>query len=452
MSNFSGRSVAVSVLKKFDAGKGDVGDLLGEVIARCAERGKATDIVYGVVRNRDLIDRLLGQFGDVSKDRVKGELLNVLRVGVYEIVFCPGIEIYAAVNEAVSLGPSNKQRGFVNAVLRNVCRGIEDRCTQAWEDSSKIVPLSINSGCLFKEAVLPAPADGQAAFLSAAFSLPKWLVGQWIEDHGYEPAKEICMGSNRRAGVYLMPNTLKVTAEQLAEKLGEGFEVACDGKMVRSPGGDVASFAGFDEGLFHVQDPTAARAVDELELKGGETVVDLCSAPGGKTVRMAQIMGDEGLIIAADADSVRLEKVRENCSRLGTGCVKIVKMGELGGAVEGLEIDAVLADVPCSNTGVMARRCEVRHRIRESICDELFEVQISILEKAASLVRKGGKICYSTCSIMESENSGVIDAFLNKHPDFEFVTSATTIPKGGYDGEDDYDGGFVGVVRKVRKV
>ena len=202
MSKSSGRGVAVSVLRRFDAGKGDVADLLGVVIGRCDERGKATDIVYGVVRNRDLIDRLLGQFGDVSADRVKGELLNVLRAGVYEIVFCPGIEVYAAVNEAVALGRSQKQRGFVNAVLRNVCRGIEDRCVEGGEDSSKIVPLSVNSGCLFKEPVLPEPADDPAAFLSAAFSLPGWLVAQWVEDHGYEPAKGICFGSNRRAGVH----------------------------------------------------------------------------------------------------------------------------------------------------------------------------------------------------------------------------------------------------------
>ena len=137
MSKFSGRSVAVSVLKGFDGGKGDVSDLLGAVIGRCEERGKATDVVYGVVRNRNLIDSLLSKFGDVSADRVKSELLNVLRVGAYELVFCPGIEVYAAVNEAVSLGRSDKQRGFVNAVLRNICRGIEDRCVETDGDSSK---------------------------------------------------------------------------------------------------------------------------------------------------------------------------------------------------------------------------------------------------------------------------------------------------------------------------
>jgi len=441
---FSGRSVSVSVLRGFDGGKGDVGDLLGAVIRRCDERGKATDIVYGVVRNRDLIDRLLAKFGDVSKERVKGELLNVLRVGVYELVFCPGIEVYAAVNEAVSLGRSQKQRGFVNAVIRNICRGIEDRCVETDGDSSKIVPLSVNSGCLFKEAVLPEPSEDGAAFLSAAFSLPGWLVGQWVDEFGFEKARGICFGSNRRAGVYLMPNTLKVSAAELAEKLGDGFEIVCDGKMVRSPGGDVASFDGFDEGLFSVQDPTAARAVDVLELKGGETVVDLCSAPGGKTVRMAQIMGDKGLIIATDADSGRLEKVRENCGRLGIECVKVVEAEEFDAAVEGMEVDVVLADVPCSNTGVMARRCEVRHRVRASICEELFKVQISIVEKAASMVRPGGKICYSTCSIMRNENSGVLDAFLKRHSDFEYAGSATTLP----DSVDDHDGGYVGVVRK----
>lgn len=449
MSKFSGRQVAVSVLKGFDAGKGDVADLLGAVIGRTEERGKATDIVFGVVRNRCLIDGLLGKFGKVSKERVKGELLNVLRAGVYEIVFCPGIEIYAAVNEAVALGRSEKQKGFVNAVLRNVCRGIENRCVEAWEDSSKIVPVSVGSGCLFKEQILPDSQKNPAAYLSVAFSLPDWLVAQWIEEYGYEPAKGICFGSNRRAGVYLMPNTLKVTAAELAEELGDGFDVVCKGMMVRSPGGDVSSFAGYDEGLFSVQDPTAARAAEILKLTGGETVVDLCSAPGGKTVRMAQIMAGKGIIIASDADNNRLERVRENCQRLGIECVKIVDADELDAAVKDLQVDAVLVDAPCSNSGVMARRCEVRYRIRQESVGDICAIQLSILERAAEMVRKGGKVCYSTCSIINSENDGVVDAFLEKHSDFESVSRATTIPKGGYDGEDDYDGGYVAVVKKL---
>lgn len=454
----SGRAVAVKVLRKFESAKKDSSEVLGEFISQTVERGKATDLVFGVIRNRTIIDSLLEKFGDARSDRVKRELFNILRVGVYELVYCPLVEDYAVVNEAVALagrGTGKKQRGFANAVLRNICRAIESRRVEFTEATERVIPQSRGGGCEFNEAVLPDSQSDPAGYLSAAFSLPGWLVGEWVDEFGFEKALNICFASNRRCGVYLQPNTLKIDAEGLLAKLTqnisgqEDFEVVCDCNMIKATGGgEVSSFAGFDEGLFTVQDPTAAGAVELLEPTAGEVIVDLCSAPGGKTVRMAQLIGDQGQIIATDIDDGRLRRVKENCERLGIGCVEVVSLDMLADKLEGAEVDAVFADVPCSNAGVLARRCEVRHRIKKDFIERLVGKQLELLETAAKLVRKGGRVCYSTCSIMRQENAGVVDMFLAKHDGFEFVVERLTLPCQGGEGEIDFDGGYIAVIRR----
>ena len=453
MSKLSGRGVAVSVLRKFDSGRGDVSDLLKEALIHTGERGKATDLVYGVVRNRNLIDHLLDKFGNINKGRVKGELLNILRIGVYEIVFCPGIEIYAAVNEAVSLGRSGKQRGFLNAVLRNICRAIDNRRLKITEMSDKIIPQNAKTGCMFKEPVLPDPQSHPNKYLSTAFSLPEWLTAEWIDEFGFETAYDVCMASNRKSGVYIQPNTLKITADELIRKFessmdSKDFLAVCDGRMIKVTGKDISSLPGFDEGLFTIQDPTAAAAMEMLDPKEGQTIVDLCAAPGGKTVRLAQLTAGNARIIAADIDAKRLEKVKENCQRLNIKSVETVSLESLDARIQNLKVDAVVADVPCSNTGVMARRCEVRHRITKDKRNQLCKLQTTILEKAAVIIGNEGKICYSTCSILHRENRNIVNSFLKTHLDFKLVEDRLTLAQTASNGRIDCDGGYVAVLER----
>jgi len=452
----SGRLVAVKVLKKFESAKKDASDILTEYISQTAERGKATDIVFGVIRQKVLIDSLLEKFGNVHPERVKPELLNILRVGVYELVYCPSTVDYAIVNEAVALSGRSggkKQRGFANAVLRNICRAIENRAVESFGPDVCIVPQVGDFGCKFKEAVLPDAKSDQVGYLSNAFSLPKWLVREWVDEFGFEKALQVCFASNRRCGVYLQPNTLKIDAGGLLGELNEktsgqeGFELVFDSNMIRAAGGgEVSSFAGYAEGLFTVQDPTAAAAVELFAPVAGEVIVDLCSAPGGKTIRMAQLMGGQGQIYAADIDESRLIRVADNCRRLGIDCVEVVGVDKLDQVLEGVQVDAVLADVPCSNSGVLARRCEVRHRIKKDFIEQLVDKQLELLEKAAGLVSKGGRVCYSTCSIMPQENRAVVDMFLARHGSFEFVCERLTLP-GFTDGKTDFDGGYIAVIK-----
>lgn len=465
----SGRKIAVEVLGRFGflvacpgqdvSGKGGVSDVLHSVLHRTEERGKATDITFGVVRNLGLIDMLIEKIGKIAPGRTDERLRNILRVGVYELVYCPDVADYAIVNEGASLAGKRgggKSSGFVNAVLRNVCRAIEARSIEVdGYDWSRVVPQSEAVGCLLKEPLLCDFYAEPSRYLSEAFSLPGWLVAEWVGEYGFGLAREICFASNRRCGVYLQPNTLKVSAEQLQGELvaegvdAEEVEPVCGGRMLRFQGRrPIASFEAFCKGLFTVQDPTAAKVAGFFEPKTDETIVDLCAAPGGKTVRMAEVMDDAGRIIATDIDSERLSMVRQNCQRLGIKCVEAVELEKLDEAVEEGKADAVLVDVPCSNTGVMARRIEVRHRIGADVVAKLREKQLGLLERAAGLVRDGGRICYSTCSVMHPENRGVVDEFLKKHADFELVKEELTLPCAGGKGRVDFDGGYMAILQK----
>ena len=465
----SGRKIAVDVLGRFGflgaspgqdiSGKGDVSDVLHSVLHRTDERGKATDITFGVVRNLGLINKLIEKIGKITPDRTDERLRNILRVGVYELVYCPDVADYAIVNEGASLAGNRgggKSAGFVNAVLRNVCRAIEARSVEVdGYDWRRVVPQSEAMGCLLKEPLLCDFYADPSCYLSEAFSLPEWLIVEWIAEYGFGLAREICFASNRRCGVYLQPNTLKINTEQLQAKLvaegvdAEEVEMVCGGRMLRFQGRrSIASFEAFCKGLFTVQDPTAAKVAEFFEPKVGETIVDLCAAPGGKTVRMAEVMGDAGRIIATDIDSQRLSMVRENCERLGIKCVEAVELEKFDEAVEKGKADAVLVDVPCSNTGVMARRIEVRHRIGEGAAAKLREKQLGLLERAGGLVGDGGRVCYSTCSVMRAENRGVVDEFLEKHGDFELVKEELTLPCAGGTGRVDFDGGYAAVLRQ----
>ncbi len=205
----------------------------------------------------------------------------------------------------------------------------------------------------------------------------------------------------------------------------------------------VSEIAGFSEGLFTVQDPAQVLPARMLSPKPGQRVLDMCAAPGGKTVQMAQMMEDRGVIIASDINVERLVKVDENCERLGITIVKTVIVDEVSG-----DFDAILVDAPCSNTGVMARRCEVRLRINENAVKELARTQLQLLTKAGEMVKSGGRICYSTCSIMKDENSAVVERFLAENESFVLDSEKLTLPSiaKADDITSDHDGGYAAII------
>jgi 16S rRNA (cytosine967-C5)-methyltransferase len=380
-------------------------------------------------------------------------LVNVIRLAVYELVYCPLTPVHAIVHEAVevvkgSAGP--RQTGFVNAVLREVTRHIVDRQGRLAEaDSRQLIPTDAERGCLFDAAFLPGPKAVPHEYLAVCFSLPVWLMQDWIARFGYQSAWEVALASNRRPSVYLRPNPIRTTPVDLVARLSSaGIEAeAGEGGAIRlSSAGAVEQIPGYKEGLFSVQDPTAARVVDDLRPASGESILDLCSAPGGKTIQIAEQTGDQARIVATDSNPERLDKVRENIARLGLSSVTLPPYGEIQGYVDFHgPFDAVLLDVPCSNTGVLARRVEVRYRLQSEVVPGLTRTQGDLLEQAASWVKPEGRIVYSTCSIQPPENEDVVQAFLGLHPEFRLKSQRLTLPSAS---PMDHDGGYVAVLQR----
>lgn len=447
------RAVAAYVLTQADPKKGDVVETLADFLRRTKEPQRATDIVFGVLKNSYLIDNLIEKVSAVPVGRISGKILNVLRVGVYELVYCPQAAEYAIVDEAVDYSKQvagAKQAGFVNAVLRQVLRHIRGR--QKPIEQSRLretIPQTPDMGCEFDFEILPDRDESPCEYLACTFSLPDWLVQNWLDEYGREQTENICFASNRRPSVYLRPNSLKTTAGELAEKL-RAADIECEiepqSRMIKltSPKA-ITLLPGFDEGLFVVQDLSAAEVVRALKPKPGWTILDLCAAPGTKTTQLAEATGGKAKITATDIDTDRLEMVKENIICLGLSdsitTVEFIDIEKQGG------FDCVLVDAPCSNSGVLARRPEVRHRITKSDVKKLAKTQMTLLSKAAGMLKSKGMICYSTCSIQPEEDGLLVREFIKENPSFRIESENLILPSAG---KFDRDGSYSAVI--IRKL
>jgi 16S rRNA (cytosine967-C5)-methyltransferase len=370
----SGRAVAAAVLNKIDPKRDYAAAVLNEFLQQTVEKQRATDLVLGSIRNRYAIDSLITQLSNCPVERIAGKALNIIRVAMYELVYCPDSPQYAIVSQAVESAKglrAKKQAGFVNAVLRRIASHINNReIDLSIAQPCRTLPQRPSVGCEFDVDILPASGEFPAEYLSKAFSLPKWLVSQWLEEFGWQRSLQICFGSNRRSSVYIWPNSLKTTTAGLTEKFRRediSFEVVADGMAIKVKSPQlVTELPGFAEGLFRIQDITAAAAVRLLNPQPGWKIADICAGPGTKTSQIAEITADKAEILATDIDSDRLKKVRENLDRLEIKSVKTADYNGLDKIIAQTgRFDCALVDVPCSNTGVLAKRPEVRYRINQ---------------------------------------------------------------------------------------
>ncbi len=420
------RKLAASVLTKIekDAAYSNItlASAFKENEMTADEKRLASRLVYGVLDRKITLDYVLSKFMKTPIKKTAPFTLAVLRCALYQIMFMDKIPESAAVNEAVKLikkSKENRNSGFVNGVLRSVLRA---------------------------ESLLPQ--DDSPESLSIIYSCPLWITESFIKDYGKENAIELLKESLEAPPVTLRVNTTKNSQSELKEKLENSGIKVNDGNIENSlildKGTDIAANELFKKGLFHVQDTASQKAVSILELKKGERVLDMCSAPGGKSFTMAQLLENDGEIIACDLYEHKLTLIESGAKRLGLDIIKptlndaTVYNPQLG------EFDAILCDVPCSGFGVIRRKPEIKYKPVEDF-KKLQEIQLKILENAVKYLKVGGRILYSTCTLRKGENEENVAQFLKNHTDFTKEYEHTYMPH-----TDGTDGFYCVLIKKSR--
>ncbi len=381
------------------------------------DKGLITELVYGIIDKKLTLDYVIGRYSRVKLKKISKYILLILRMGLYQLMFTDKIPESAAVNESVKLAKRyghGASAGFVNGVLRSFIRG-----------------------------GVEYPEKG-VEYLSVKYSFPIWLCERWVSDFGFEFTEDLLKAFGEDAKITLRPNSMKITAEGLSEKLREnGVEAETSDGVVICGGFDIASDALYREGFYTPQDKAAMRSAEVLAPRAGETVIDMCAAPGGKTTHMAELMENSGEILAFDIHEHKIRLIEDNAARLGIDIIK-ASIGDgtvFDPALEG-KADKVLCDAPCSGLGVIRRKPDIKWNKQPE--SDLPELQRKILENGARYLKRGGEIVYSTCTIEKEENEEVIDAFLSENADFEKLYEKTFYPN-----TDGTDGFYICKLRKI---
>jgi 16S rRNA (cytosine967-C5)-methyltransferase len=478
MNGQNPREIAVRVLGLRKAGGEFTENLLDRALAGArvssADRGLCQELVYGVVRWQAALDWLIAR--KTGGREQKPGLQNLLRLGLYQIFWLDRIPPHAAVHEIVELakrGGFGQQAGFINAILRGYLREAD--------------------------ATRKLLADLKATDPATGCSHPEWLVARWQKHFGAEKTAQLLEWNNTPPRTFARVNTLKLSGTGVSPVC---FSATKPAEPVKHTGetpvplprntGDLLtrwreenveydfvrrdwleenlvfelkshpslnSLASFRDGWFYVQDPGTLLAPRELGAQPGETILDLCAAPGGKTTFLAQLMRNEGKIVACDVSEDRLKLIRENCDRLGVTCVEFCSsrgneaqtsdsafctphsefsQSLLTSAATKKRFDRILVDAPCSNTGVLRRRVDLRWRISPAEISRLHQTQLDLLRLAATKLQHGGVLVYSTCSLEPEENSEVVKEFFATQPRFKLETERGLLPFA-----DNVDGAYI---------
>ncbi|MBK9128994.1 MAG: hypothetical protein IPM13_14505 [Phycisphaerales bacterium] len=410
----------------------------------------AGEIALGTVRHTLTIEHVLGTLARFDRARTPAAVRAILCGAAYQLIWLDRIPVYAAVDEAVQLARamiSPRAASMVNAVLRRVADALGQRVVPWTRDDPAQIRTGWDRACQFKREVLPPAreADPEGHLAAAAGERPA-RIAALRRRYGLAVATEIAWASQATPPLVVQRNALRASAAEFRAALAAlstHVEFVGDDRAYLPAGTALLDCPAFAAGHFYVQDATAHEAAAAVEAAAGERILDLCAAPGGKSVALAISMQDSGVVVACDPDPRRLQRVVANIGRLGLTAIQARVLSPAdAAAVRDEHFDAVLVDAPCSNTGVVARRPEARLGLTSRKLRSLVATQAELLARALGQVRPGGRVVYSTCSVEPEENDHLVRQVLGGASGWRIEAEHTTLPAWGPRLADWRDGGY----------
>lgn len=388
------------------------------------EENLIREIVYGVLENDLYINYIISKASKTPLKKIHPKILIILKMGIYQLLFMDRIPSRAAVNESVELAKIHGHKGtvgFVNGILRNIDRN--------------------------KNKFLEIREKDKSNYISIKFSHPKWLVDRWINEFGDEFTEKLCRANNSYSKLNIRVNSLKTSKNELKNKLEKyGFNIS-DGKysddilIIDNPV-RLTETEEYKLGYFIIQDESSALVGQIMDPKEGSTVLDLCSAPGGKSTHIGQLMKNKGRVLSMDFYEHKIKLIEENARRLGVDIIEAF-VGDATKFNESLVniADYVLVDAPCSGFGLIRRKPEIKWNRKEEDIEELVKIQRSILNNVKEYLKVGGILVYSTCTIEKEENIKMVNQFIEENNNFRLVNFENLVD--GLEKEESLKQGFI---------
>lgn len=387
------------------------------------ERGFITRVTEGTLENMIELDYIIHQFSKVKINKMKPVIRCILRMSVYQLKYMDAVPASAACNEAVKLAVRKGFRnlkGFVNGVLRSISRDLD-------------------------KVVYPDESKEPYKAWSVRYSIPEWMLKQWAKDYGMEKAKTIAAAFKQEGKTTIRTNLLKTTPEQLKQALIQqkitvepvevpfiSDDITLDYAMHILDYDYLHAIPEFSEGMFYVQDVSSMLVTQTAEPKAGDYVIDVCAAPGGKSLHMAEMMQGSGMVEARDITDYKVGLMEENIARCGMANIRAIQWDARILDEESVEkADIVIADLPCSGLGVLRKKTDIRYRMTEEKERSLVELQKEILSVVHRYVKPQGTLMFSTCTIDKMENEDNTAWFLEQHPEFSLVFERQIFPDEG---------------------
>jgi len=369
------------------------------------EEALVRELVYGILENDIYIEYIISKASKIKLGKIHPKILIILKIGIYQLIFMDRVPESAAVNESVNLAKKHGHKGtigFVNGILRNISRN--------------------------KDEFIKIDKQSKSDLVSIKYSHPKWMVERWFKEFGEDFTEILCMNNNKTPKLNIRVNTLKISKEDLIQKLlFHGFIVregkyAKDSLIIENPI-RITETNEYKSGYFIIQDESSTLVGQIMDPAPGSTIIDVCSAPGGKSTHLAQIMKNQGKILSMDIFKHKIKLIEENAKRLN---IDIIETSISDGTIIDNSLinmaDYLLIDAPCSGLGLIRRKPEIKRNRKESDIEDLIKIQWKILNNAKEYLKVGGILVYSTCTIESDENMNMINKFLEKNKNFKLVS------------------------------